>query len=112
MSIVPTVYESVTAGRAVHTNQYAVTEHSRSVTHFMIPGIFFKFDIEPLSLTVTEYRTSFVQFVIRLVNVLGGVLVSGNWLYRLTSLVGGLLGRRAKRRMEGVITGKQPGHDD
>jgi hypothetical protein len=79
----------------------------------MVPGIFFKFDIEPLSLTVTEYRTPFYQFFVRLINVMGGVLVSGNWMYKLSSLFSGFFRRGRRRAMDGMINGRvTEEHDD
>jgi endoplasmic reticulum-Golgi intermediate compartment protein 2 len=65
ISVVPTVYESYTSGRSLITNQYAVTEQSRAVSDHAVPGIFFKFDIEPISLTITDSRTPLIQFVVR-----------------------------------------------
>jgi hypothetical protein len=38
------------------------------------PGIFFKYDIEPVSLTIRERTTTLVQFLIRLAGIVGGIL--------------------------------------
>ena len=37
-------------------------------------GIFFKYDIEPMSLTIRERTTSLIQFLVRLAGIIGGVL--------------------------------------
>ncbi|KAL0637961.1 hypothetical protein Q9L58_003039 [Maublancomyces gigas] len=105
LSVVPTIYESYTTGRKLVTNQYAVTEQSHVVPSQSVPGIFFKFDIEPISLTVTDSRTPLVQFVVRLVNIIGGVLVSGNWIYKLLGVLTGMFWRK-KRDMEGMLNGR------
>lgn len=39
----------------------------------ILPGIFFKYDLEPIHLTLQERTTSFYHFLIRLVGVIGGV---------------------------------------
>ncbi|CCX33148.1 endoplasmic reticulum vesicle transporter-domain-containing protein [Pyronema domesticum] len=104
LSVVPTNYYSENSGRLLRTNQYAVTEHSREVSPYQVPGVFFKFDIEPLSLTIRERRMSFTRFLVRVVNIVGGVMVGGNWAMRLVETIVGCWGKR-KRTMDGVIGG-------
>jgi len=49
-----------------------VTDYSRTVEHGRgVPGIFFKFDLEALSMTVEERTTTLYQFLIRLAGVIG-----------------------------------------
>jgi len=97
LSIVPTTY--ITGGRKLFTNQYSVTEQDRQTTPQNVPGIFWKFDIEPISLTVEDSRTPILAFLVRLANIIGGVMVAGGWIYKLTDgLIGfALPGRRARR---------------
>lgn len=87
--------------RSVFTNQYAATSQSHEVTTQMIPGIFFKYDIEPILLIVSERRGSFLALIVRLVNVVSGVLVGGGWMYQLSGWMGELLRRRGSRRTSG-----------
>lgn len=68
----------------VFTNQYAVTEQSHAVSEMNVPGVFVKFDIEPVMLTIAEEWASFPALFIRLVNVVSGVLVAGGWLYAMS----------------------------
>ncbi|KAI5860207.1 DUF1692-domain-containing protein [Durotheca rogersii] len=109
MSIVPTVY-SVRGGsstkQTVLTNQYAVTEQSKEINERMVPGLFFKYDIEPIMLHVEEHRDSIPTFVIKVVNVLSGVLVSCHWCFTLTEWLRQVVGRRRTNRSEGVIGAK------
>jgi hypothetical protein len=52
--------------------QYAVTDYTRSFEHGKgVPGIFFKYDLEGMALTIRERTTSLYQFLIRLVGVVG-----------------------------------------
>lgn len=46
-----------------------------------VPGVFFKYDIEPILLLVSEERGGFITFLARLVNVVSGVLVAGSWCF-------------------------------
>lgn len=64
LRVVPTTYIAPRS-KPLHTNQYSVTHYERQVTHQGVPGIFFKFDIEPLRLTVIQRTTTFGQFFIR-----------------------------------------------
>lgn len=102
LSIVPTVYKSSPSANGLLTNQYAVTEQGREVRHSQVPGVFFKYDIEPLSVVVTEERPGVVGFVVRCANIVGGVLVSGNWVYQVGEVLAEYASRGG-RRMEGIL---------
>lgn len=79
-----------------------------------IPGIFFKFDIEPVSLSITDSRTPLLSFIVRMVNIVGGVMVSGGWIYGLwDTLVGGVMGRmRSGSRRGAGMLGVQKGFNE
>lgn len=98
--------------KTIHTNQYAVTNEERIIKHgeMTVPGIFFKYDIEPLMLAVHENRDSFMSFILKIVNVLSGVLVAGHWLFTLSEWAVEAFGRRRRARSEGVLTGKSEEH--
>ncbi|KAI9716859.1 MAG: hypothetical protein M1828_007520 [Chrysothrix sp. TS-e1954] len=84
----------------VFTNQYAVTEQSRQVGEQSIPGIFVKFDFEPVTVVVSEEWGGWLALLVRLVNVVAGVLVGGGWLVSLIEWGGEVMGRRVRRRTE------------
>ncbi|KAI6856635.1 DUF1692-domain-containing protein [Hortaea werneckii] len=86
---------------SVFTNQYAVTEQSHSVREQAVPGVFVKFDIEPIQLLIAEEWSSIPALFIRLVNVVSGVLVAGGWCYQITEWAQEVWGRR--RRREGSV---------
>ncbi|KAI1149380.1 DUF1692-domain-containing protein [Nemania diffusa] len=116
MSVVPTVYTVAGGGartRTIFANQYAVTEQSKEVSEFMVPGLFFKYDIEPILLSVEERRDGVLAFLLKVVNVLSGVLVAGHWGFTLSEWLREALGRRRRDRGrgEGVI-GAKAGYDD
>ncbi|KAG0150495.1 hypothetical protein CROQUDRAFT_652420 [Cronartium quercuum f. sp. fusiforme G11] len=82
ISVVPTTYIN-SAGRQLYTNQYSVTDMSRATEHGKgVPGIFFKYDIEPMYLTIRERTTTLVQFLVRLAGIVGGIVVCTGWAYR------------------------------
>ena len=75
--------------RMLITNQYAVTEYSRKVSHESsgVPGIFIKYDIEPISVTLTESRQTFMHFLTRLCGIVGGVYVTVGLLNNILLIV-------------------------
>ncbi|EGO60265.1 hypothetical protein NEUTE1DRAFT_56465 [Neurospora tetrasperma FGSC 2508] len=113
ISVVPTVYSS--SGKSIVTNQYAVTEQSQEVTERIIPGIFVKYDIEPILLNIEEERDSFLVFIIKVVNVISGALVAGHWGYRISDWCQEVWGKRRRRAggpSEGMLGGKGHERDD
>lgn len=89
---------------SVFTNQYAVTQQSHSVPESNVPGIFVKFDIEPILLTIAEEWSSLPALFIRLVNVVSGVLVAGGWCFQLSEWYRESRGsRRSGGKMEGLL---------
>lgn len=71
------------------TNQYGVTDsHKMFKEGQTVPGIFFKYDIEPISLQIAETRQqSFLHFLVRLCGILGGSAVTVGTLYRLFNFI-------------------------
>jgi Endoplasmic reticulum vesicle transporter len=45
-------------------------------------GIFFKYDVEPLQLTIVHTHTSLYRFLIRLLALVGGVIICTEWAYK------------------------------
>ncbi|KIW93574.1 uncharacterized protein Z519_06179 [Cladophialophora bantiana CBS 173.52] len=100
--------------KSIFTNQYAAQSQSREVPTSTVPGIFFKYDIEPILLIVSESRASLLGLLVRLVNVISGVLVGGGWMFQLTEWAGEVWGRRRMRRSTtglGVLDGFKPNGD-
>ncbi|KAH9452403.1 hypothetical protein MJO29_008593 [Puccinia striiformis f. sp. tritici] len=87
ISVVPTTYVD-RLGRRLHTNQYSVTDMSRPVEHGAgIPGLFFKYDIEPMSLTIHQRTTSLIEFLVRLAGMIGGIVVCTGWTFRIVDRI-------------------------
>ena len=65
LHVVPTEYIAPRS-QPLRTNQYSVTHYTRVLQHNQAtPGIFFKFDLDPLALTIHQRTTSLVQLLIR-----------------------------------------------
>ena len=97
----------------VFTNQYAAQSQSHDVTENTIPGIFFKYDIEPILLVVAETRPGIMGLMIRLVNVVSGILVGGGWIYQIwewgTENVWGRRRRGSSAAGYGMLFGEKHG---
>lgn len=120
LSIVPTIYTTnlkkiigslgpghrTSTSDTVITNQYAVTEQSYPVGEASVPGIFFKYDIEPILLLVSEESSSLFALLVRLVNVVSGVLVALGWCSLLCDWVADVWGRKRKGHDLGVLHGR------
>ncbi|RMD44652.1 hypothetical protein DV735_g460, partial [Chaetothyriales sp. CBS 134920] len=80
----------------VFTNQYAATSQSHALSHGQVPGIFVKYDIEPILLIVSEQRASLLALLVRLVNLVSGVLVGGGWAFQLAEWAAEVRGGRRR----------------
>jgi hypothetical protein len=93
VSIIPTTYID-RWGRKLHTNQYSVSDYASTVKHNQgVPGIFIKYDIEPLTMTIHTRTTSLSRFLVRLAGILGGVWVCANYGYRAGSRMVDVVGK-------------------
>ncbi|KAI8374141.1 endoplasmic reticulum vesicle transporter-domain-containing protein [Radiomyces spectabilis] len=85
LSVVPTTYIDENKN-VLFTNQYAVTDSQKSFKEenaaHLVPGIFFKYDVEPISVQLSESRQSFVHFLVRLCGIIGGSVVTTGFAYR------------------------------
>lgn len=71
------------------TYQYSITERDYAINHDAgqhgIAGIYFKYEIEPIKVTIVEHGATFVQFVLRLCALVGGVFAISGFLNQLCS---------------------------
>ncbi|NXW12282.1 ERGI2 protein, partial [Circaetus pectoralis] len=62
---------------SAETHQFSVTERERIINHAAgshgVSGIFMKYDISSLMVTVTEEHMPFWQFLVRLCGIIGGI---------------------------------------
>ncbi|GAA6033081.1 hypothetical protein JCM8097_002933 [Rhodosporidiobolus ruineniae] len=109
LSVVSTTYIDARR-RILPTNQYSVTEMSRITEHGRgVPGIFFKYDIEPMSLTVRERTSSLLQFLVRLAGIVGGIVVCSDFGFRTADfLVGQYFAGPPKTPLPGFVASPKP----
>ncbi|CAG8506166.1 22788_t:CDS:2 [Rhizophagus irregularis] len=70
------------------TNQYSVTDYSRVIEgRTGIPGIFFKYDIEPISVRIAENGVSFFTFLVRLSGLVGGIWVTAGFALKIVNRI-------------------------
>jgi endoplasmic reticulum-Golgi intermediate compartment protein 2 len=87
ITVVPTAYIAPRS-RPLHTHQYSVTHYIKEVAHGRgTPGIFFKYDIDPVALEIHQRTTSLTQFLVRIVGVIGGVWVCFGWGIKVATKV-------------------------
>ncbi|KAI0353648.1 DUF1692-domain-containing protein [Trametes cingulata] len=85
LHVVPTTYIAPRS-KPLNTHQYSVTHYTRVLDHHRgTPGIFFKFDLDPMKLTIHQRTTTLVQLFIRCVGVIGGIFVCMGYAVKITS---------------------------
>ncbi|KAH8171288.1 endoplasmic reticulum vesicle transporter domain-containing protein [Sarocladium implicatum] len=110
LSVVPTLYKH--GSRYLRTNQYAVTEQSKEIGERQIPGIFVKYDIEPIMLTVEENRDGILKFLVKVINVISGVLVAGHWGFTLSDWLREVIGKKRRSGGGTGMLGSKDGYDE
>jgi endoplasmic reticulum-Golgi intermediate compartment protein 2 len=109
--------------KVIETNQYAVTEQSHPsaghmgqevpgiscVTSALTQGIFFKYDVEPLQLTIWHGHLSTYRFLMRLIALIGGVAMCFEWGYKVFDALSSRFEKRANGRRvssgDGLLNG-------
>ncbi|EDV29589.1 uncharacterized protein TRIADDRAFT_49706 [Trichoplax adhaerens] len=98
IKIVPTKVKTFSV--AIDTYQYSVTEHFSKVDHMNgkhgVSGLFFKYDLSPISVQVTEARVPFGQLLIRLCGIVGGIFATSGMIHIFSSLIYEAVTRRKK----------------
>ncbi|VEU21186.1 DEKNAAC102105 [Brettanomyces naardenensis] len=109
LDIVPTMYKKL--GLEIDTSQYSMSMFDTAGKH--MPGIFVRYDFEPIKMIVAERRLSFWHFVVRLVTIMGGIWIVAMWVYRGSEkALGTILGREFVKRGEekkegGLLDGEE-----
>ena len=90
VNIVPTAYK--TSGKVIQTNQYSATSQSRAgderTAHGQfVPGIFFKYDVEPYMLNIYRSRPSLVNTISKLLALFGGVVMCVKWAFSMGNIM-------------------------
>ncbi|CAD5113396.1 DgyrCDS2568 [Dimorphilus gyrociliatus] len=85
LQVVPTSVNTFIS--QVDTYQFAVTHKNRTINHSKgshgVPGIFFKYDLSPIKVKITEEKRGFGRLLIRLAGIVGGVFATSSILHSL-----------------------------
>ncbi|KAG0211328.1 hypothetical protein BGX28_008151 [Mortierella sp. GBA30] len=86
--VVPTIYVD-RSNKELLTNQYSVSEYRREFgEHQGYPGLFFKYDFEPMTLMISEVSSmSFGHLLVRLAGLVGGYYVTAGMVHKVLSAV-------------------------
>lgn len=85
LHVVPTTFIAPRT-TPLRTHQYSVTHYTRTLAyHSGTPGIYFKFEMEPVQLTIIQRTTTFTKFFVRVAGVIGGVFVCMGYAIRFTN---------------------------
>lgn len=89
IKVVPTSTKNLEQSEPFESNQYSVAEQRRPVESMFggngLPGIYVKYDLEPLSVHITEVRRPMMQFFVRLCGIIGGVFASMGMLHQVVT---------------------------
>lgn len=104
LKVIPTVFGKL--GHEIDTNQYSIQLYETDNTY--VPGIFFKYDFDPIKMSIIEKRLSFFQFVLRLVTIIGGIWVIAGWMYKameklIILFFGAEYARRGEEKKGGLL---------
>ena len=103
VKVVPTTYEPA-RGPKIHTHQYSVTDQFKSAHDptkgFVLPGVFFIYDISPIMVKFTEKRTSFTHFLVSLCAIVGGVFTVSGIIDSVIYSTGGAIMRGGGKKSE------------
>ena len=95
--MVPTTYEFA-GGLALDSCQYSVTDQFKSAHDpskgFVLPGVFFIYDISPIMVKFTEKRPSFTYFLTSMCAIVGCVFTVAGIVDALIYQLGSVGGRR------------------
>ncbi|KAG0257623.1 hypothetical protein DFQ27_005037 [Actinomortierella ambigua] len=88
LTVVPTIYID-RRGRELITNQYSVNEYRKAYEEDRgIPGLFFKYDIEPITVLIKEQSgMSFGHLLVRLAGLICGYFVTAGMVHKVLSAV-------------------------
>ncbi|XP_033645795.1 endoplasmic reticulum-Golgi intermediate compartment protein 2-like [Asterias rubens] len=89
LQIVPTKLNTRTA--RMNSHQFAVTEKERTLDHNAgshgVAGVFFKYDLSSLQITVNEVHEPYWQFLVRLCGIVGGIFSTSGILHSFLEFI-------------------------
>lgn len=94
-TIVPTTIKAL--GQTIETTQYSVATFTNDPSHQeRQPGIYLVYDFDPINVTLIDSRMTFFQWLFRVANIYGGVMI----------LARSLKHKKSQRQSEGLLDEK------
>eukprot|EP01112_Ceratiomyxa_fruticulosa_P023386 TRINITY_DN890_c0_g1_i1.p1 TRINITY_DN890_c0_g1~~TRINITY_DN890_c0_g1_i1.p1 ORF type:complete len:400 (-),score=63.59 TRINITY_DN890_c0_g1_i1:41-1240(-) len=91
VQVVPTLYRREHEELTLHTNQYSFTHFTKIVNlntqSFELPGVFFKYDVSPLMVQITEKNPYITELITNICAIVGGIYVAVGILARFTGTI-------------------------
>ena len=92
LMVVPTSTQNLEQSEPFESNQYSVAEQRRKIDNIVggngLPGIYVKYDFEPISVHITEVRRPMMQFFVRMCGIVGGVFATSGMLHQVVTTLG------------------------
>lgn len=86
LKVVPTTYMDIN-GHALHAHQFT-SNSNENINKMMISTIFFRYDISPILIRITQYKEELFHFFIQICAIIGGLFtvmgILDHMLYKLT----------------------------
>lgn len=71
MKIVPTTYTDI-GGTSYYANQFTYNANELH-SNMMLPAVYFRFDMSPITVKYMTYKENFLHFLIQLCAIIGGI---------------------------------------
>jgi len=70
ISVVPTTYEDL-GGKKLYVHQF--TANSNEIQTTMLPALYFRYDLSPVTVKYTHHKESFFRFLVQICAIIGGI---------------------------------------
>eukprot|EP01017_Pseudomicrothorax_dubius_P000503 TRINITY_DN0_c1974_g1_i2.p1 TRINITY_DN0_c1974_g1~~TRINITY_DN0_c1974_g1_i2.p1 ORF type:complete len:107 (-),score=29.17 TRINITY_DN0_c1974_g1_i2:55-375(-) len=70
INVVPTTYEDL-GGRELYVHQFTV--NSNELNTAMLPAVYFRYDMSPITVKFAQKRESFFHFLVQICAIIGGI---------------------------------------
>lgn len=70
INVVPTTYEDL-SGKQLFVHQF--TANSNEIQTYMLPAVYFRYDLSPVTVKFTMKKESFFRFLVQICAIIGGI---------------------------------------
>jgi len=111
IKIIPTINIALN-GKVTKTNQYSVTQRIREINHGAgshgVSGVFFKYELSPIMVRISEHHRPYWQLLIRLCGIIGGIFATSGMLHDFIGFIVNLVTcQLGKKRDADIVEGNK-----